>query len=241
MRRIYGDDLAFIHDAGFGGFASAAAPGILAILRQHGIRTGRVVDLGCGSGIWARALLEAGYDVHGVDSSAAMIALARRRAPGGTFRTGSLWSAPVPACDAVTAIGESLNYRAREGNGRAIRDRLFRRIRGALRPGGLFVFDLVEKGGMTGSTPRAGGRMGRDWAVLVRSTEKGDRLRRDITSFRKSGQNYRRRDEIHELQLYDRVALAAQLRRAGFTVRAPRGYGEMTLPPHHVVLVARKK
>ena len=52
----YGEDLAYIHDVGFGDFALGAAPGMLEILRRSGIRGALVVDLGCGSGLWAREL-----------------------------------------------------------------------------------------------------------------------------------------------------------------------------------------
>jgi len=62
----YQEDLAYIHDVGFGAFSSESAPGLLEILHQKGINKGLVVDLGCGSGIWAKALTQAGYDVLGV-------------------------------------------------------------------------------------------------------------------------------------------------------------------------------
>jgi trans-aconitate methyltransferase len=56
----YREDLAYIHDQGFGDFARKAAPGLLAMLRRGGIRSGLVVDLGCGPGHWARELLRKG-------------------------------------------------------------------------------------------------------------------------------------------------------------------------------------
>jgi len=62
----YQEDLAYIHDVGFGTFSSESAPALLEILHQKGINKGLVVDLGCGSGIWAKALTQAGYDVLGV-------------------------------------------------------------------------------------------------------------------------------------------------------------------------------
>jgi 2-polyprenyl-3-methyl-5-hydroxy-6-metoxy-1,4-benzoquinol methylase len=40
---------------------------------------GRILDAGCGPGLVAEALLQAGYRVHGVDLSAEMIARARKR------------------------------------------------------------------------------------------------------------------------------------------------------------------
>jgi ribosomal protein L11 methylase PrmA len=56
MNGKYQLDLAYIHDQGFGGFAKNASPGLLKLLRERGIHSGLVVDLGCGSGIWARHL-----------------------------------------------------------------------------------------------------------------------------------------------------------------------------------------
>jgi 2-polyprenyl-3-methyl-5-hydroxy-6-metoxy-1,4-benzoquinol methylase len=61
----YQNDLAYIHDTGFGEFARGSAPGLLQLFQQNGIIEGLVVDLGCGSGIWARALADAGYEVVG--------------------------------------------------------------------------------------------------------------------------------------------------------------------------------
>ena len=102
----YGTDLAHIHDDGFGDFARSATPGLLSILRARGIDRGHVVDLGCGSGIWAGALIEHGYDVYGIDLSPAMIRICKARVPEGRFRAASLLSADLPPCDAVTSIGE---------------------------------------------------------------------------------------------------------------------------------------
>src|SRR5207247_5317319 len=87
-RLVYSPDLAYIHDAGFTGFAHRAAPELIKILRGHGIRRGLVVDAGCGSGPLAGHLVEAGYDVLGIDVSPAMIRLARERVPHGSFRVG---------------------------------------------------------------------------------------------------------------------------------------------------------
>ena len=86
MTDAYRDDLAYIHDAGFGGFAQAAAPVLVETLRRNGIMYGLVIDLGCGSGILSHAISEAGYDVLGIDISDAMVAMARRRVPRGQFR-----------------------------------------------------------------------------------------------------------------------------------------------------------
>jgi 2-polyprenyl-3-methyl-5-hydroxy-6-metoxy-1,4-benzoquinol methylase len=106
----YGEDLAYIHDVSHADFALDSAPGILEILAHSGIEDGVVVDLGCGTGLLARELIDAGYGVFGVDISGAMIEIARKRAPEAEFRVGSLFEVEIPRCEAVTAISEVLNY-----------------------------------------------------------------------------------------------------------------------------------
>ncbi len=85
MNEVYRNDLAYIHDAGFGGFARAAAPVLVETLRQNKIMDGLVIDLGCRSGILSQAMVEAGYEVLGIDISEAMVAMARGVCPAGDF------------------------------------------------------------------------------------------------------------------------------------------------------------
>src|ERR1039457_1099571 len=142
----YDRDLAYIHDTGFTGFARKAAPGLLRLLRQNRVPRGLVVDAGCGSGVWARELSERGYEVFGIDISAHMIRLARRQAPAAKFQVGSFLSAELPPCDAVTSIGEGVNSAFDRRSGKKGLAEFFHRVHGALRPGGVFVFDIVETG-----------------------------------------------------------------------------------------------
>jgi SAM-dependent methyltransferase len=241
VRDGYQEDLAYIHDTGFGFFANGAAPGLLALLRRYGVPGGLVVDLGCGSGLWARALTDAGYDVLGIDYSAAMIALAREKVPQATFRQGSYLKASLPPCDAVTSVGECLNYLF-DRNGEAELAALFGRVHEALRRGGVFVFDILGPGRYPAGKPSRHYRAGEDWATLVEVEEDAARqeLTRYITSFRRVGKLYRRGEEVHRLRLYRAPRLAAALREVGFRVSTLRGYGEFRLGRAHAVLVARK-
>lgn len=244
MPRGYGEDLAYIHDTGHGDFARRAAPWLLDLLRASGIDRGSVVDLGCGSGIWARALTGAGYDVLGVDQSGEMLRIARRTAPHARFLHGSFLDVDLPPCAAVTALGECFNYLFDESNELPALAGLFRRVHRALRPGGLFVFDVATPGRGGGpGTRRQRNLHGRDWAILLETEEdaRGRMLTRHIVSFRKLGKLYRRADELHRLRLYRPTEIARELRRVGFTVRVVRGYGPVRLPKGWTAFVARKR
>src|SRR5690348_13616797 len=124
----YRADLAYIHDAGYGGFANAAAAWLLKMLRGKGIDDGLIVDLGCGSGIWAEAASKAGFNVLGYDLSPAMIEIARRRVPAGKFVAESFLSATIPRCRCVTAIGEIFNYLSDARHSDRELYKLFRRV-----------------------------------------------------------------------------------------------------------------
>lgn len=243
MSEWYREDLAYIHDIGFADYALRSAPRILEILdRNAETREGFVVDLGCGSGLWAHELTKARYRVLGTDISEEMIAIARKRVPEAEFRVGSLFEADIPPCDAITSIGEVFNYLFDSGNDRHTLVRLFRRVYDALTPGGVFVFDVAEPGQVTRGATTRGFSEGEDWIVLVEKEEDRERgtLTRRITSFRKVGDLYRRADEVHRLRLYTSTDIAGQLRRVGFRVRTMRSYGRYHLPRAHAAFVARK-
>src|SRR5262245_57454910 len=196
----YSEDLAYIHDAGFTELARNAGATVLRVLRRSKIRSGVVVDLGCGSGVLAEQLTRAGYEVLGIDISDGMLKLARKRAPEAQFVRDSIFRAKIPTCVAVTAIGECLNYLFDGRSDRRL-PALFRRVYKALRPGGIFMFDIAVSGGRTSAKLYT---VGKDWAVLVEKSVsgRGRLLVRKMTIFRKVGRLYRRGEEVHRQRLY---------------------------------------
>ncbi len=225
MKPAYNTDLAYIHQVGYSAYVRAAAPGLLSILHRNRIDSGLVVDLGCGPGLWAQELTCRGYDALGIDISPAMIALARKSAPRAQFRSGSFLKAKLPACAAVTAVGEVLNYMFDRDNNRRQMARFFRRVYQALQPGGVFIFDLAGPERELGRVPRRW-TTGKDWAILLEVSREEGLLIRHMTILRKVGQRYRRSEEVHRLRLYAPREVLADLRAAGFTARPLRGYGE---------------
>jgi SAM-dependent methyltransferase len=223
---LYGADLALIHDAGFGDFARAAAPGVLRRLPPGAF----VVELGCGSGILTEALVAAGHEVLGVDVSPAMLELASRRVPHARFELGSLHHFFMPECDAIVAVGEVVSY------GEHNLGQTFRRWAEALRPGGLALFDAAT----TDRQARSSWRSGEGWTIAMEASREGRLLTRRIeTSRRIQGGGWRRDAELHVLRLHSSDELLALLSEAGLAARVlADGYGGGELPPGIVVFEA---
>ncbi len=237
----YQEDLAYIHDVGFDFHARGAAKALLRIFTRHGISRGLVIDLGCGSGIWASELVRSGYDVLGVDQSAAMIRLARKKAPKAKFIRSSFLDVRLPPCAAVTSLGECFNYLFDAKNNTKELTKLFARVHNSLQPGGLFVFDMAQPGQLPPSQ-QIRHFSGPDWFILRNGEEDHQQmtLTRRMTIFRKVGMMYRRSEETHRLRLYWGDDLACILRQIGFRVRLMRGYGKYRLKGNRVALVAGK-
>jgi SAM-dependent methyltransferase len=240
MADAYREDLAYIHDAGFGHVAEAAGPVVLSALSRRGLVGGTVIDLGCG--ILSHAVATAGYDVFGIDIAPAMVALARRRVPRGRFVVDSLLTAELPPAVAVAAVGEGINYLFDRGNTQKSLARLFRRIHKSLVPQGIFLLDVAQPGRVAGAGVSRSYFEGTDWAVLVQHEEDRTqhRLTRTITTFRRIGTLYRRDQEVHCQRLLVGTELASQLRGMGFRVRLVRSYGSLRLGRGHIGLLASK-
>jgi SAM-dependent methyltransferase len=238
----YGEDLAYIHDAGFSDLAQAAANRVVADLRRRRILAGLVVDVGCGTGVAARRFVRAGYDVLGLDPSRDMLALARRAAPAATFRPGSFADAELPRdCVAVTATGEVVNYDLTT-EAEAHIAAFFGRAHAALRPGGLFALDVAGPGRVPGGGPERTWRQDGDWAILVETSEerRARELTRRMTTFRHVDRGWRRGETEHRQRLHAATTILGLLREAGFRARVLRSYepGGEPLAPGHRVLAA---
>jgi SAM-dependent methyltransferase len=238
----YNTDLAYIYEAGFGGFASGSAPGLLRLLRRHRIHNGLIVDLACGNGIWPRYLTDAGYHVVAVDNSAAMVRLARKNAPQSRCVRASLADFPLPRCRAITVIGQGVSHSFNGTDAETTFSRFCRCAYRALQPGGVLIFDYARPGrNPAGMAPHAS-FAGDDWSVRIdgRESPDGKFVCRDLEIARKLNGQWRYSHETHRLRLFEPDRVAALLVRAGFEARALRGYGSLRFRSGSAGVIAAK-
>lgn len=116
-----------------------------------GLADKRVVDLGCGPGLYARRMALRGASVTGLDFSPVSIGHAMSDIPAGvhlTYELADYLTDPLPGpADIVTLIYG--DYCALSPTRRAA---LLSRIRAILAPGGRLVFDVYSTGQLAGFT-----------------------------------------------------------------------------------------
>lgn len=243
----YRDDLAWVHHTGYAGYVANAQRGIVERLRAHGLARGqRVLDVGCGSGLLARALLAEGYAVSGIDASPAMIELARSQAPGGDFHTIGLptryrpgEAGALPEADAIVSTGHVLNYLdSREDLALALAE-----LAAALRPGGLLAIDLMtERYAEARDIRHPHARIEDEWAIVTRFSRPGPhRFDREMTVFRRVGELWRRGDEHHANVTFEADEALDILRRNGVQASCEPAFGDETLPEGLLVITGVKQ
>ncbi len=236
----YRDDLALVHHEGFGFHADVCAPGVLKLLEPTRERDGVVVEVGCGSGLLTRHLVEAGHRVIATDASDAMLALARDHVGGDVeIRRVVLPDDPIPAGDAIVGVGHCLNYLGSEEQV----DEALIAIAGALRPGGVLAIDLCDLkwGALRVNQPPVLRRTD-EWALMTEfSVPEPNRYVREMTTFiRQSDGSWRRDDESHDNVLIDTTRVPALLARHGVDATVSDSFGDEELPAGLVTIVGHK-
>ncbi len=243
----YREDLAWVHHTGYSHHVEMTRAGIVRLVHANGLAAGdQVLDVGCGSGLLARALLAEGFAVHGVDASPAMIALARAHAGGAGFDvlklpTGRAAGAPgaLPQARAVVSTGHVLNYLGTRADIAAALGELAR----AVRPPGVLAIDLMtERFCETRDIGQPHCRVESDWAIVTRfSRPEQHRFDRHITVFRRTGELWRRSDEHHRNVTFEAEPALQILRDNDLTARVQHAFGAEALPAGLVVLVGERR
>jgi SAM-dependent methyltransferase len=116
---------------------------VVDLLCRHGVNTGRILELGCGTGRHAEHLADMGFAVSGVDLSPSMIAAANRRKPAGhadrlAFEQGDVRTARIAGeFNAILSLFHVASYQTTNQDLAA----MFGTAAAHLKPGGIFLFD----------------------------------------------------------------------------------------------------
>ena len=133
------DPFARVYNLHWGAYARLVVPILEHLVLRHLPGHAPVLDLCCGTGQLAARLTGVGYEVTGVDVSAAMVEIARATAPDADFHVQDVrHPLPVTGFAAAFSIFDSLNHMM------TLEDltRVFQNVRVALRANGHFAFDL---------------------------------------------------------------------------------------------------
>ena len=119
-------------------------------------KSGRVLDLGCGPGLYCREFSRRGYECTGIDISPASIAYARTLDPSSIYRLEDVTSANFADGNALAMMlfGEFQSFEP------AIANRLLSRMKRSVVPGGVVVLEVfseakIESMGKQGSSWRS--------------------------------------------------------------------------------------
>src|SRR5437870_2256750 len=243
----YQTDLAWVHHTGYSQHVERTYAGIVQLLHAGGLAAGaRVLDVGCGSGLLARELLIAGFSVHAVDASPAMIELARDYAHGARvdvlrlptgLATGA--DAALPESDAVVSTGHVLNYLdTRDDIAQALGE-----LARAVRAGGVLAIDLMTaRFAERRDISQVHAKVTDDWAIVTRfSRPAPHRFDRRITVFRRSGDGWRRSDEHHRNVTFEVDDAQRVLRDNGIDAHPRAAFGDEKLPEGLIVLTGVRK
>jgi SAM-dependent methyltransferase len=108
----------------------------------------RLLDVGCGTGVFLEAALAAGIDAHGLDAAAEMVDVAARRVGADRVRVQYMQEIDeVEAYDVVCSLSWTIHY----AESLAELEDVIARCRRALRPGGLLILQVANDEAMTGA------------------------------------------------------------------------------------------
>lgn len=108
----------------------------------------RVLDVGCGTGVFLEKAVAAGFDAVGLDASPEMVSVASRRVGPERVRLERMQElAEYASYDAVVSLSWSFNYVSSFDEAREVLGRFFN----ALRPGGRLILQIAHAANATGA------------------------------------------------------------------------------------------
>lgn len=194
----------------------------------------RILDLCCGTGQLARALIERGYRITGIDGSEEMIHFARDNAPEGEFIVeDARYFSLTDRYDAVISTFDSLNHVMSLDDLEAV----FHNVHEALVDGGIFMFDMNMEQAYRSEWKGSFGIVEDDHVCVVRSSYSADERtgKVEITIFRLLEKRWKRSDLTLLQKCYSQQEIMSALECAGFAeihpYSAESGLGEILRSP----------
>ena len=138
------------NEFGWNYYPEAFGEQLLQWMQVNGFRPKTSMDLACGTGVLCEILTDRGIEASGMDFSSGMIDIARSRDPRIHYDVADMTTyRPEKQFDLVTCTGDAVNHIA------ALSDveKIFTNIHSYLKPGGHFIFDLLDKAEISTAEP----------------------------------------------------------------------------------------
>lgn len=209
------DPLAWIYNRHMSGYWAAALPVLENLLLRYLAPGSHILDLCCGTGQLAQALVRRGYRVTGIDGSEEMLRFARDNAPSAEFILADARAFRLSSsANAVVSTYDSLNHiMSLEELASA-----FRSVCLALAPGGPFLFDLNMLEKYSGRWTDSFGIVEDEYACVVRgSYQEEERMARFDATIFVLRDGWQRTDLTLWQKCYSVAEVQSALEAAGFT------------------------
>lgn len=197
------------------GSAQRFLPVLEKLVQTHLPAKARILDLCCGTGQLAQALLARGYQVTGLDGSEEMIHYARANVPDGEFFVADARKFHLPAAyRAVVSTYDSLNHILNLEE----LSQVFHNVHACLQAEGLFLFDLNMEEGYQSRWRGSFGIVEDDHVCVVRPSYQPDERKGQyaVTIFRLEGDMWHRSDVTLLQKCYSEEEVRSSLKRVGF-------------------------
>ncbi len=215
---------------------------LISKLKNYPLSVG--LDVGCGGGWFTRAFARAGYQMTGLDISPQMLDYAQNKAlkegVRGEYLLGDIATKKMPRrFDFVTAINDCINYIPKTKINSAVKN-----IAGALKKGGIFLFDISSKRKFEKKIANTVSVDDRENITYFSFNKvEGDRAVMEVSLFIKRQDGaFDRKDETHIQYIYDEAEIIQALENNAFSVVLIEGHlGEDKTQSDRLCFLAKKE